>query len=132
MSGRNSFSKLRARIDVYPERRARMDEKRKAYDVLLKLSELSELRRERGVTQAELAEALGVSQPTSSKAEAAASRGNVSGSDMLLSTLARYIEALGGRLELHATFPGHPEEEIAVPVGATSASPDAEDAQSWT
>jgi transcriptional regulator with XRE-family HTH domain len=103
-----------------------MDEKRKAYDVLLKLSEL---RRERGVTQAELAEALGVSQPASSKAEAAASRGNVSGSDMLLSTLAGYIEALGGRLELHATFPGHPEEEIAVPVGATSASQSTDDAQ---
>jgi hypothetical protein len=49
---------------------------------------------------------------------------------MLLSTLAGYIEALlGGCLELHATFPGHPEEEVAVTVGATSASPDAEDAQ---
>ena len=129
MSGRNSFSKLRAKIDADPERRARMDEKRKAYDVRLRLSELSELRRERGLTQAELAEALSVSQPAISKLEAAASRGSVSGSDMLLSTLAGYIEALGGRLELHATFPGHPEEEIAVPVGATSASPGTEDAQ---
>jgi len=106
-----------------------MDEKRKAYDVLLKLSELSELRRERGLTQAELAEALSVSQPAISKLEAAASRRSVSGSDMLLSTLAGYIEALGGRLELHATFPGHPEEEIAVPVGGNSASSETEDAQ---
>jgi DNA-binding XRE family transcriptional regulator len=129
VSGRNSFSKLRAKIDADPERRARMDEKRKAYDILLKLSELSELRRERGMTQAELAEALGVSQPAISKLETAASRGGVSGSEMFLSTLAGYIEALGGRLELHATFPGHPEEEIAVPVGGTPASPDAEDAQ---
>lgn len=78
-----------------------MDEKRKAYDILLKLSKL----------------------------ETAASRGSVSGSEMFLSTLAGYIEALGGRLELHATFPGHPEEEITVPVGGTSASPDTEDAQ---
>ncbi len=106
MSGRNTFSKLRAKIDAGPERRARMDEKRKAYDVLLKLSELSELRREHGMTQAELAEALGVSQPAISKLETAASRGSVSGSEMFLSTLAGYIEALGGRLELHATFPG--------------------------
>jgi|SRR5215210_6737345 len=106
-----------------------MDEKRKAYDVILRLSELSELRRERGPTQAELAEALGVSQPAISKLQAAASQGSVSGSDMLLSTLAGYIEALGGRLELHATLPGHPEEEISVPVGATSASPDTDDAQ---
>jgi DNA-binding XRE family transcriptional regulator len=129
LSGRNSFSKLRAKIDADPERRARMDEKRKAYDVLLRLSELSELRRERGLTQAELAEALSVSRPAVSRLEAAASRGSVSGSDMLLSTLAGYIEALGGRLELHATFPGHPEEEITVPVGATSDSPGTDDAQ---
>ena len=129
MSGRNSFSKLRAKIDADPERRARMDEKRKAYDVLIRLSELSELRRERGLTQVELAEALGVSQPAISKLEAAASQDNVSGSDIFLSTLAGYIEALGGRLELHATFPGHPEEEIAVPVGATSASAGTDDAQ---
>jgi DNA-binding XRE family transcriptional regulator len=123
VSGRNSFSELRAKIDADPERRARMDEKRKAYDVLLRLSELSELRRERGLTQAELAEASSVSQPAISKIEVA------SGSDLLLTMLAGYIEALGGCLELHATFPGYPEEKIAVPVGATSASPGTDDAQ---
>lgn len=82
-----------------------MDEKRKSHDVLDKLSEL---RRERRMTRAELAEALGLSQPAISKLETAASRGSVSGSEMFLSTLAGYIEALGGRLELHATFPGLP------------------------
>ena len=96
MSGRNSFSKLRAKIDADPERRARMDEKRKAYDVLLRLSKLSELRQERGLTQAELIEALGVSQPAISKLETAATQGSVSGSDMLLSTLAGYVEATRG------------------------------------
>jgi hypothetical protein len=65
---------------------------------------------------------MGVSQPAISKLEAAASRGSVSGSDMLLSTLAGYIEAIGGRLELHAIFPGDPEEDIIVPVEGTSAS----------
>ena len=91
-------------------------------------SGLSELRRERALTQAELDEALSVSQPAISKLEAVSSRGGVSGSDMLLSTLAGYIEALGG-LELHATFPGHPEEDITVPVEGTSASRDKENAQ---
>ena len=61
------------------------------------------------MTQAELAEALGVSQPAISKLETAASRGRVSGNDIFPSTLAGYIEALGGRLELHTTFPSHPE-----------------------
>jgi hypothetical protein len=32
-------------------------------------------------------------------------------------------------MELHTTFTGHPEEEITVPVGATSASPGTDDAQ---
>jgi len=48
---------------------------------------------------------------------------------MLLSTLAGYIEALGGRLELHATFPSDLEEDITVPVEGTSASRDKENAQ---
>jgi transcriptional regulator with XRE-family HTH domain len=91
-------------------------------------SDLSELRRERGLTQAELAEALSVSHPAISKLEAASSRGGVSSSDMLLSTLAGYIEALGG-LELHATFPSDPEEDFTVPVEGTSASRDKEKAQ---
>jgi len=55
VSGRNCFGKLRAKIDADPERRARMDEKRRAYDVHFNLSELC---RERGMTQAELAETL--------------------------------------------------------------------------
>ena len=44
-------------------------------------SELSEFRRERGLTQAELAEALSVGHPAISRLEAAASQGSVSGSD---------------------------------------------------
>jgi DNA-binding XRE family transcriptional regulator len=127
--GETASASSAQKIDADPERRARMDEKRKAYDVLLRLSELSELRRERGLTQAELAEASSISQPAISKLEVASSRGGVSGSDMLLTMLAGYIEALGGCLELHATFPGYPEEKIAVPVGATSASPGTDDAQ---
>jgi transcriptional regulator with XRE-family HTH domain len=91
--GETASASSAQKIDADPERRARMDEKRKAYDVLLRLSELSELRRERGLTQAELAEASSISQPAISKLEVASSRGGVSGSDMLLTMLAGYIEA---------------------------------------
>ena len=64
MSGRHSFKKLRGKVERDPERQERMEEKRKAYDVLLNLAELREAK---GLTQAELAERLGVSQPNVSK-----------------------------------------------------------------
>jgi DNA-binding XRE family transcriptional regulator len=69
VSGRHTFRKLRVKIERDPERRGLMGEKRKAYDVLLNLAELREAK---GLTQAELAERLGVSQPNVSKLEAAA------------------------------------------------------------
>jgi transcriptional regulator with XRE-family HTH domain len=58
---------------------------------------LNDLRRRRGLSQAALAEALEVSQPNVSRIER--------GDDLYLSTLARYVAALGGRLELRAVFP---------------------------
>lgn len=121
MSRRHKFSTLRERIDRDPERRRRMDEKREAYDALLELTDLAALRRSHGVTQAELADRLGVSQPNVSKIEAAAAASVDPGSGknaalqvMQLSTLAHYVGALGGRLEVRATFPEHPENNVAV------------------
>ncbi len=113
MSGRRSFRELRKEIERDPARRARMDKTRKAYDALL---HLADLRRSRGLTQAELASTLGVSQPNVSKIE----RGAEGSGEVLLSTLAEYVEALGGRLEVRATFPEHPEADIAVTVGGSS------------
>jgi transcriptional regulator with XRE-family HTH domain len=111
MSGRRSFSTLREEIERDPVRRARMDETRKAYDALL---HLADLRQSRGVTQAELAALLGVSQPNVSKIE----RGLGSGKgEVRLGTLVGYVEALGGQLELRAVFPEHPEDDIVVAVG---------------
>lgn len=121
MSGRASFSKLREEIERDPARRARMDETRKAYDALLRLADL---RQSRGVTQAELASALGVSQPNVSKIE----RGFDSGKgEVLLGTLAGYVEALGGRLEVRAVFSQHPEDDIAVSVGGHTEGGEASD-----
>jgi DNA-binding XRE family transcriptional regulator len=58
---------------------------------------LDEIRRARQMTQAKLADALGVNQGEVSKIEHR--------TDIYISTLAGYIEALGGRLEIRAVFP---------------------------
>jgi Helix-turn-helix domain len=58
---------------------------------------LSELRQAKATTQVAVADSLDMSQGEVSRLER---RG-----DMYVSSLARYIEALGGRLELRARFP---------------------------
>jgi transcriptional regulator with XRE-family HTH domain len=65
--------------------------------------QLAEARRRRGVSQAAIAAALEVSQPNVSRIEQQ--------DDVYLSTLARYIAALGGHLEVLAVFP---EETITL------------------
>jgi DNA-binding XRE family transcriptional regulator len=57
---------------------------------------LAELRKARALTQVQIAENLDVSQAQVSRIEKQA--------DLYLSTLARYIEATGGRLEINAIF----------------------------
>lgn len=109
MSGHNSFSRLREQIESDPVRRERMEETRQAYDALLTLADL---RRSQGLTQTELAEMLGVSQPNVSKIE--------HGEEVHLSTLGGYIAALGGRLEVRAIFEGHPEHDVTVDVTGKS------------
>jgi len=58
---------------------------------------LDEIRKARQMTQAKLADALGVNQGEVSKIEHR--------TDIYLSTLAGYVEALGGKLEIRAVFP---------------------------
>jgi DNA-binding XRE family transcriptional regulator len=57
---------------------------------------LRELRKAAGKTQAQVSEAAEISQAELSKAERR--------EDHLLSTLRRYVEALGGELEVYARF----------------------------
>src|SRR5689334_214971 len=57
---------------------------------------LEEIRKAIGMTQIELAEKLEIGQGSVSKLENA--------TDMYLTTLRRYVEALGGELHLSATF----------------------------
>jgi transcriptional regulator with XRE-family HTH domain len=66
---------------------------------------LTELRKAVGLTQAELAETLDVGQGSVSKIENA--------TDMYLSTLRRFVAALGGDLVIKASFPGGREFEIS-------------------
>ena len=96
------FDELRRQIDADPARRARVEEHKAAM--------LGELRRKLDLTQVIVAERLDVTQENISQIE----RGEA---DVRLSTLSRYVEALGGRLEIRAAFP---EETVALSVGAAS------------
>lgn len=69
--------------------------RRKTAELLAELP-LQELRRARQLSQDELAQALGVNQATISKMERRA--------DMYISTLRRFVEAMGGELEIMARF----------------------------
>ena len=92
MSGRHPFSELTK--DFTPERRRRVD------DMKLELvaeMPLHELRRARALTQRDMAKKLKVNQPAVSKLEQR--------TDVYVSSLRSYIEAVGGRLKIVAEFP---------------------------
>jgi DNA-binding XRE family transcriptional regulator len=87
------FKELRDRMT--PAARARVD--RRVRETLLEMS-LRELRRSgHGITQTDLAKRMEVTQGAISQLEKR--------HDVLLSNLAGYIRALGGKLELIARFP---------------------------
>jgi transcriptional regulator with XRE-family HTH domain len=86
------FSDLVAKMS--PERRARAQAR--AQEIMTEMA-LQELRRARELSQAQLAEALGEKQPNISQLEQR--------TDMYVSTLRKYIEAMGGELEIIARFP---------------------------
>lgn len=75
-------------------RKARIVDKAAALNTALTLHEL---RKARAVSQEELAQKLAVGQPAVAKIERR--------SDVYVSNLRRYIEALGGTLEISARFP---------------------------
>ena len=67
--------------------------KEKAASMLLGIR-LAELRKQAKFTQTEIAAALGVKQPTVASMER-------EGQDILLSSLRKYVEAMGGKLSLN-------------------------------
>ena len=85
-------------VAALPEaRRVRVEAR--AEELRDEVESLSELRRVTGKAQVEIATALNVKQPSVSKIEKQ--------TDMYLSTLRSYVEAIGGKLELIVRLPSH-------------------------
>ena len=84
-------------------------ERRKVEDLAAELiaeeMTLRELRKARELTQDSVARELGISQDAVSRLERR--------SDLLLSTLRRTVEAMGGSLSLVARFPDRPPVELS-------------------
>jgi DNA-binding XRE family transcriptional regulator len=86
------WNELKAKMSPEAQRRAQALTTR-----LLAQMPLDHLRAARQMTQVNLAQVLGVNQSAVSKLEKR--------TDMYLSTLRSYIEAMGGQLEIQAVFP---------------------------
>ena len=86
-----------------PERRRRIDDR--AAELIAEEMTLRELRKARALTRASVARELGIGRDAVSLLEQR--------SDLLLSTLRRTVEAMGGSLSLVARFPDRPPVEIA-------------------
>lgn len=95
---------LSEKIAALPE-----DERRKvealAERLIAEEMTLRDLRKARNQTQARVASELGINQENVSRLEQR--------SDLLLSTLRGYVEAMGGKLSLMAEFPDRPPVAIA-------------------
>lgn len=88
-----NFRELERKALADPKRHANIERERV---LLLGAIRLRELRTARGLSQTELAERLGVTQKRVSAIERA--------EDLNISTLERYVDALGGRLQANAEF----------------------------
>lgn len=96
-----SLDDMMAGLD--PERRRQIEERAK--ELIAEEMTLRELRKARKLTQASVARELGISQDAISRLEQR--------SDLLLSTLRKTVEAMGGTLSLIARFPDRPPVELA-------------------
>ena len=88
-----NFKELEAKMQPAARERAKVRSREMMAELLL-----SEIRQAAGLTQQQLADALGVKQPSLSRLE--------SQHDMQVSTLQRLVRALGGELEIIAHLPG--------------------------
>ena len=86
-----------------PERRRRVEDR--ASELIADEMTLRELRKARRLTQVTLARELGITQDGVSRLERR--------SNLLLSTLRKTVEAMGGSLSLIARFPDRPPVELS-------------------
>ena len=96
-----SLDEMMAALD--PERRRKIEER--TAELIAEEMTLRELRMARKLTQVSVARELGISQDGVSRLEQR--------SDVLLSTLRRTVEAMGGTLSLIAKFPDRPPVELS-------------------
>ena len=96
-----SLDEMIAALD--PEERRKVEER--AAELIAEEMTLRELRKARKLTQVSVARELGISQDAVSRLEQR--------SDVLLSTLRRTVEAMGGSLSLIARFPDRPPVELS-------------------
>jgi transcriptional regulator with XRE-family HTH domain len=94
---------LKDKMKALPAKRRKKVEARAARLVAEELS-LRDLRKARARTQVAVAKELGINQESVSRLEKR--------SDLMLSTLRNYIEAMGGELHLLAEFPDRPPVEL--------------------
>ena len=81
---------------VHPDDRAAVEESRQRRALHVRADYLAEMRKKAGLTQAEVAEAMGVTQQRVSAIE--------NGAVAELATLGDYVRALGGELKVIADF----------------------------
>ena len=101
----------RIRKELSPTRRKKVEAR--AAQLIAEEMTLQELRRVRKLTQVRMAKALGIGQDGISKLEKR--------SDLLLSTLRKTVEAMGGSLSLVAEFP---DRDPVVLSGISEVEPD--------
>ena len=93
-------------MTTYREKFARLpleEQKRikaRAKEIMAEEMSLSALRKAREMTQTSLAEQLGINQENVSRIEKR--------TDLLLSTLTKYVEGMGGKIRIVAEFPDSP------------------------
>ncbi len=94
MAGRRSFEELRARMSAEAQVKAEAEAQRLGEEM-----DLAEVRRALKLSQEEIGQTLQIKQGSVAKIEKR--------TDMYVSTLRRFIEAMGGELEIVAQFPDH-------------------------
>lgn len=103
MAKTKAFSDLSAEVWERPGAAEEIDGRKRA---IIAAVRLNELRKQRGQTQAQLGDLLGMTQANVSRIERS--------DNLYLSTLVDYVGALGGHIEIHAVFDddvvslGHP------------------------
>ncbi len=101
VAGAKTLAQIKATLT--PAQRAKLA--KRVAELALEEMSLSDLRKAQNITQAALAEALGIKQATVSQVE--------TNTDLYLSTLRKHVEAMGGKLTLTATFKNRPPVAIA-------------------